>query len=165
MLSPSMSSGAGNILLWLAAEYARAKFPNHRVWNFTFPNDDPVAAELRALGQIQMMGTKGRDGTRWRMTDEGQRWLMRHHAEAQETAGSVAVARSLGISLAAHALLRKVVRDYREAGSPPLYNIAWGVASDDEATTFGELQGAGLMEEHTVTKWRLTEHGRTAGMS
>lgn len=97
------------------------------------------------------------------MTDNGQRWLMQHQTEAKETAGSVAVARRLGISLAAHALLRKVVREWREAGSPPFHRIGWDAASEDEAAAFGELQGARLVEEHTVSKWRLTEEGRAAG--
>jgi hypothetical protein len=81
--SVRQSAGPGpeaeEILAYLVSEYVKASFPNHKVWTFTFPpSGERVTNELRALGLIETMGARGRDGTECRLTDIGQRWIMSH---------------------------------------------------------------------------------------
>ena len=163
---PSMSEPARSAMNRLVTEYVKASFPNHRVWIFSFPIRDPIAGEIRALGFIEYFGTRRPDGHQgYRLTDAGQRWVMRNRPEMQSAADSVSVERLPGISPPAHALLQKVLREYRKAGSPPLHMIAWDADSEEEAAAFVELHGADLMEQHTMSKWRLTQAGRAVGMS
>jgi hypothetical protein len=73
----AMSGEAAAAMQKLATAYAE-KHPNHHAWHFAFPNNDPVAGELRALGLITQAGSKGFKDTEWRLTDRGQQWVMRH---------------------------------------------------------------------------------------
>lgn len=67
----------------LAAEYVKWEFPNHRVWNFDTGADDAVHNELRALGLMKLMGTRGAP---WVLTDRGQQWVMANRPwDEQET--------------------------------------------------------------------------------
>lgn len=62
---------AAEILKWLCAEYIKAGFPNHKVWNFSPNNTEQLAVfrELRAHGWLETMGTGEKT---WRLTDLGQ---------------------------------------------------------------------------------------------
>ena len=73
-----MSDDAAEIMHYLAREYVKAEHPNWRVWNFSFPNDYPVAKELMALGFIAMFGSKGMQTTDWRLAQRGHDWIMEH---------------------------------------------------------------------------------------
>lgn len=57
----------------LAEAYVKHGFPNHKVWNFDTGAEGGVHAELRALGLLKMIGTKG---SAWVLTDAGQEWIM-----------------------------------------------------------------------------------------
>lgn len=73
-----MSPQAEAAMAKLAGEYVKHKFPNHRVWTFSFGRDETVANELRALGFIETMGLRGPNGFDWILTDAGQQWVMEH---------------------------------------------------------------------------------------
>ena len=73
-----MSMETAKIMAHLAGEYVKANSPNRKVWNFSFPPDNGVANELRALGLIENFASRGPNGIPWRLTDAGQRWVMAH---------------------------------------------------------------------------------------
>ena len=83
--SARMSGDAAEIMAHLAREYVKGDFPNHKVWNFSFPIGNAVASELRALRMIETFGSRGRDMQAWRLTDAGQRWVMVHRIDTQST--------------------------------------------------------------------------------
>jgi hypothetical protein len=72
-----MSGAAHDIMLYLANEYARGGFGNHRTWNFSPAAGDSTFPELEALGLITSMGL---GGGRFVLTDAGQRWAMANHS-------------------------------------------------------------------------------------
>lgn len=79
-----MSNDAKEIMTWLTDRYIRAGFPNHKVWNFTPTIDDKVFPELRALGFIEQMGTRGGP---FRLTDTGRDFVMANRTDVVAAAG------------------------------------------------------------------------------
>lgn len=69
----NMSSEAYRIMRWLTEKYVAGGFPNHQAWNFSPAANDVVFPELRALGLVQRMGTRGGP---FRLTDAGHQWVM-----------------------------------------------------------------------------------------
>jgi hypothetical protein len=73
---PHMSEAAHDMLNHIGGLYAEKGFPNHTTWWFAFVEDARIA-ELRALGLVEMTGTRERSGMcKWRLTDAGQRSAM-----------------------------------------------------------------------------------------
>jgi hypothetical protein len=72
-----MSTRATALMLRLTQDFVRGGFPNHRTWNFSPETEEtlPVLNELRALALIAPMGM---GNERWRLTDAGKTWVMRH---------------------------------------------------------------------------------------
>src|SRR5262249_51371632 len=59
----------------LATKYVANDFPNHKVWTVAF-SDETIAQELRALGLLTSLGSRGKYGNEWRLSDAGQQWVM-----------------------------------------------------------------------------------------
>jgi hypothetical protein len=95
-----MSEGARQLMLWLTQQYVAAGFPNHKVWNFSPAANDTVFPELRALGLVQQMGTRG---SPFRLTDAGQRWVMENRDARIDEPGETASMYNLIVTAAAEA--------------------------------------------------------------
>lgn len=68
----------------------------------------------------------------------------------------------MNLSPAATKILEEVALKYVEEGRPGRYQFGFWPDAPDEQVAYAELSEAGLIEMHTVTRWRFTAAGEHA---
>jgi hypothetical protein len=77
---PRMGAASRAIMQYLAREYERGGFGNHKTWTFSPAPADTNFPELTALGLIKSTGLRG---SPFVLTDAGHRWVMANRPGAR----------------------------------------------------------------------------------